>query len=217
MHLLSSTVASSSRSVPVLQAAEELQDFLQQVQAARQKPLGSKPSPVSWLAGNAHSQRVLAVLAYGLDEADTAQTKLAIDTMHVSPDLDSCSASCWGSPVAFWCRGVAQTDCLKSIMANSQKQVWSRQGTSARCTRSGAGQPVDLLGAQGGVAFSLPGRGLPDACALQAATVPCRRWAGRPAWGRRWTCCRTWVCGASTSSAASSRLAWSSTSPLKLW
>eukprot|EP00891_Asterochloris_glomerata_P003086 jgi/Astpho2/3086/Aster-x0560 len=63
-------------------AAEELQDFLQQVQAARQKPLGSKPSPASWLAGNAHSQRVLAVLAYGLDEADTAQTKLAIDTMH---------------------------------------------------------------------------------------------------------------------------------------
>ena len=90
----------------MLQAAEELQDFLQQVQAAKQKPLGSKPSPASWLVGNAHSQRVLAVLAYGLDEADTAQTKLAIDTMHVSPDLDACSARCWGSPTCVLVSGV---------------------------------------------------------------------------------------------------------------
>ena len=198
----------------MLQAAEELQDFLQQVQAAKQKPLGSKPSPASWLAGKAHSQRVMAVLAYGLDEADTAQTKLAIDTMHVSPDLDACRMLGL-SNMRFGVRGFAQKDCLRLPRPTPSHMCGAEQEPQhGALSQALVSQQICLWHGVESAAFC-QARG--SRTHLQPATVPCRRWAGQPAWGRHLTCCRTWVCGASMSSAASSRLASSSTSPLKSW
>ena len=161
--------------MPTLQAAEELQDFLQQVQAARQKPLGSKPSPASWLAGNAHSQRVLAVLAYGLDEADTVQTKLAIDTMHVSLDLDSCASS-WGSPGCVLLSRY-RTERLLGDHGQPQTHVRGRQGTSVRCTQSGASRSA------GGTGWSrrLPARQGPPGRMRAAACHDALQAVGRSA------------------------------------
>lgn len=76
----------------VLQAAAEVQEFVQEVVRCQKLPEGQKPDRQQWQGS--WQQRLQAVQAFALDTADTAQSALAIQSVQVGCMLEQrCSFS----------------------------------------------------------------------------------------------------------------------------